>query len=151
MNNTKFTSFSNKPVTLDENSLIMAIESSCDETSVSIIKNGFDEIATVVLSQMDIQFNSMKNKHFITSELLVKATSLFETIVYLKEAVQNHQYEIKNLLKTQEEDIQKVAEKMCEEVKKETIKEILKKEDEKQFAMEQIERIHEDEIFNDKK
>lgn len=33
---------------------ILAIESSCDETSVSIIKNGRTEIATVVLSQMDI-------------------------------------------------------------------------------------------------
>ena len=36
---------------------ILAIESSCDETSVSIIKNGCDEIATVVLSQMDIHAN----------------------------------------------------------------------------------------------
>ena len=33
---------------------ILAIESSCDETSVSIIKDGHDEIATVVLSQIDI-------------------------------------------------------------------------------------------------
>ncbi len=33
---------------------ILAIESSCDETSASIIKNGCIEIATVVLSQMDI-------------------------------------------------------------------------------------------------
>ena len=33
---------------------ILAIESSCDETSVSIIKNGSVEIATVVLSQIDI-------------------------------------------------------------------------------------------------
>ena len=33
---------------------ILAFESSCDETSVSIIKNGHDEIATVVLTQMDI-------------------------------------------------------------------------------------------------
>lgn len=33
---------------------ILAIESSCDETSVSIIKNGCEEIATVVLTQMDI-------------------------------------------------------------------------------------------------
>ena len=33
---------------------ILAFESSCDETSVSIIKNGSEEIATVVLSQMDI-------------------------------------------------------------------------------------------------
>ncbi len=32
---------------------ILGIESSCDETSVSIVKNGCDEIATVVLSQMD--------------------------------------------------------------------------------------------------
>ena len=33
---------------------ILAIESSCDETSVSIIKNGCDEIGTVVLSQMEM-------------------------------------------------------------------------------------------------
>ena len=33
---------------------ILAIESSCDETSVSIIKNGNVEISTVVLSQIDI-------------------------------------------------------------------------------------------------
>lgn len=33
---------------------IFAIESSCDETSASIVKNGSVEIATVVLSQMDI-------------------------------------------------------------------------------------------------
>jgi N6-L-threonylcarbamoyladenine synthase len=33
---------------------ILAIESSCDETSVSIIKDGKDEIATIILSQMDI-------------------------------------------------------------------------------------------------
>ena len=32
---------------------ILAIESSCDETSVAIIKDGREEIATVVLSQMD--------------------------------------------------------------------------------------------------
>ena len=32
---------------------ILAFESSCDETSVSIVKNGHDEIATVVLSQID--------------------------------------------------------------------------------------------------
>ena len=33
---------------------ILAIESSCDETSCSIIKNGCVEISTVVLTQMDI-------------------------------------------------------------------------------------------------
>lgn len=32
---------------------IFAIESSCDETSAAIIKNGTEEIATIVLSQMD--------------------------------------------------------------------------------------------------
>lgn len=32
---------------------ILGIESSCDETSVSIVKNGSDEICTVTLSQMD--------------------------------------------------------------------------------------------------
>ncbi len=33
---------------------ILAIESSCDETSMSIIKNGCEEMSTVVLSQIDI-------------------------------------------------------------------------------------------------
>lgn len=32
----------------------LGIESSCDETSMSIVKNGYEEIATVVLSQIDI-------------------------------------------------------------------------------------------------
>ena len=36
---------------------ILAIESSCDETSVSIVKNGKEEINTVVLSQMDTHAN----------------------------------------------------------------------------------------------
>ena len=40
-----------------KNTYILALESSCDETSVSIIKNGFDEIGTVVLSQMDTHAN----------------------------------------------------------------------------------------------
>lgn len=35
------------------NTYILGIETSCDETSVSIVKNGITEIATVVLSQMD--------------------------------------------------------------------------------------------------
>jgi N6-L-threonylcarbamoyladenine synthase len=34
--------------------IVLAIETSCDETSASIIKNGNEEIGTVVLSQMDI-------------------------------------------------------------------------------------------------
>ena len=36
---------------------ILAIESSCDETSVSIIKDGKEEISTVILSQMDTHAN----------------------------------------------------------------------------------------------
>jgi N6-L-threonylcarbamoyladenine synthase len=33
---------------------ILAVESSCDETSVSIIKNGHDDIATIINSQIDV-------------------------------------------------------------------------------------------------
>ena len=33
---------------------ILAIESSCDETSVSIVKNGHDDIATIINSQIDV-------------------------------------------------------------------------------------------------
>lgn len=54
MKNTKFTSFSNKPVELDENSLIMAIESSCDETACAIVKGGREVVANVVASQVKI-------------------------------------------------------------------------------------------------
>ncbi|MCM1053843.1 MAG: tRNA (adenosine(37)-N6)-threonylcarbamoyltransferase complex transferase subunit TsaD [Ruminococcus sp.] len=36
---------------------ILGIESSCDETSVSIVKNGVVDISTVVLSQMDVHAN----------------------------------------------------------------------------------------------
>ncbi len=36
---------------------IFAIETSCDETSASIIKNGCEEISTVILSQIDIHKN----------------------------------------------------------------------------------------------
>lgn len=39
------------------NIYILAIESSCDETSVSIIKNGCEEISTIILSQMDTHAN----------------------------------------------------------------------------------------------
>lgn len=37
--------------------VILAIESSCDETSCSIIKNGSIDISTVILSQIDIHTN----------------------------------------------------------------------------------------------
>lgn len=36
---------------------ILGIESSCDETSVSIVKNGSEEMATVISSQIDIHKN----------------------------------------------------------------------------------------------
>jgi putative glycoprotease GCP len=36
---------------------ILGVETSCDETSMSIVKNGIDEIATVVLTQMDTHAN----------------------------------------------------------------------------------------------
>ncbi len=52
MNKIKNTLFSNKPVTIDENSLIMALESSCDETACAIVKGGREVIANVVASQI---------------------------------------------------------------------------------------------------
>ena len=54
MNKVKNTLFSNKPVTIDENSLIMAIESSCDETACAIVKGGREVLANVVASQIKI-------------------------------------------------------------------------------------------------
>ena len=33
---------------------ILGIESSCDETSISIVKNGREEIATIISSKIDI-------------------------------------------------------------------------------------------------
>ena len=41
---------------------ILGIESSCDETSCSIVKNGIEEVSTVILSQID-----MLNTHIQTS------------------------------------------------------------------------------------
>ena len=52
MNKTKNTLFSNKSVTIDKDSLIMAIESSCDETACAIVKGGREVIANVVASQI---------------------------------------------------------------------------------------------------
>ena len=54
MNKVKNTLFSNKPVTIDENSLIMGIESSCDETACAIVKGGREVIANIVASQIKI-------------------------------------------------------------------------------------------------
>ena len=54
MNKVKNTLFSGKPVTIDNNSLIMAIESSCDETACAIVKGGREVISNVVASQIKI-------------------------------------------------------------------------------------------------
>lgn len=36
---------------------IMAIETSCDETSVAIVRDGYEVLSNVVLSQIDIHKN----------------------------------------------------------------------------------------------
>lgn len=36
---------------------ILAVETSCDETSIAIVKNGREDVATTVLSQMDVHSN----------------------------------------------------------------------------------------------
>ena len=71
---------------------ILAIESSCDETSMSIIKNGSNEIATVVLSQIDIHKNyggvvpeiasrnHIENITIVLDEILSKANMKLDEI-----------------------------------------------------------------------
>lgn len=65
---------------------ILGIESSCDETSCSIVKNGSEEIATIISSQIDIHKdyggvvpeiasrNHVKNITFVIEECLEKAS-----------------------------------------------------------------------------
>ncbi len=72
--------------------IILGIESSCDETSVSIVKNGCEEIATVVLSQMDVHANyggvvpeiasrmHVENITIVIEECLKKANLTMEDI-----------------------------------------------------------------------
>ncbi len=71
---------------------ILAIESSCDETSVAIIRNGCDEVATVVLTQMDIHAtfggvvpevasrHHIENITIVIEECLVKANMTMDEI-----------------------------------------------------------------------
>ena len=71
---------------------ILAIESSCDETSVSIIKNGSEEISTVVLSLMDTHANyggvvpeiasrmHIENITMVLEECLTKANMTMDDI-----------------------------------------------------------------------
>lgn len=74
------------------NTYILAIESSCDETSVSIIKDGQEEIATVILSQMDTHANyggvvpeiasrmHIENITLVIEETLTKANMTMDDI-----------------------------------------------------------------------
>ena len=71
---------------------ILGIESSCDETSVSIVKNGVEEIATFISSQIDIHKkfggvvpeiasrNHVKNITFVLEECLEQAKMKMEDI-----------------------------------------------------------------------
>lgn len=71
---------------------ILGIESSCDETSCSIVKNGIEEISTVVLSQIDIHKNfggvvpeiasrhHVKNITIVIEECLKKANMELKSI-----------------------------------------------------------------------
>ena len=70
----------------------LGIESSCDETSMSIVKNGTEEIATVVLTQIDThkEFNGVvpeiasrmhvENITIVLEELFSKATLTMDDI-----------------------------------------------------------------------
>ena len=69
---------------------IFAIESSCDETSCSIVKNGCEDIATVISTQIDIHKNyggvvpeiasrhHVKNITLVIEECLKKANMTIE-------------------------------------------------------------------------
>lgn len=71
---------------------ILGIESSCDETSVSIVKNGREDIATVISSQIDIHKSyggvvpeiasreHVKNITFVIEECLEKANMTIEKV-----------------------------------------------------------------------
>ena len=71
---------------------ILAIESSCDETSMSIVKNGCKEIATVISTQMDTHANyggvvpeiasrmHIENITIVLEEVLMKANMKMEEI-----------------------------------------------------------------------
>lgn len=71
---------------------ILGIESSCDETSVSIVKNGTEEIATVISSQIDIHKDfggvvpeiasreHVKNVTMVLEECLEKANMKIEDV-----------------------------------------------------------------------
>ena len=71
---------------------ILGIESSCDETSAAIVKNGTEEIATVISSQIDIHKDyggvvpeiasrhHVKNITIVLEECLTKANMTMDEI-----------------------------------------------------------------------
>ena len=71
---------------------ILAIESSCDETSCAIVKNGVEDVSTVILSQIDIHTNfggvvpeiasrqHLKNITMVIEECLNKAKMKIEDV-----------------------------------------------------------------------
>ena len=73
----------------------LAIESSCDETSMSIIKNGIEEISTVVVTQIDIHKkfggvvpevasrSHIESITIVLDELLEKSNMSMETIDFI--------------------------------------------------------------------
>ena len=75
-----------------KNIYILGIESSCDETSVSIVKNGVEEIATIISSQIDIHKDyggvvpeiasrhHVKNITIVLEECLEKANMTMDDI-----------------------------------------------------------------------
>ena len=76
----------------DKDIYVLGIESSCDETSFSIVKNGTDEIATVISSQIDIHKDyggvvpeiasraHVTNITFVIEELLEKSKMTMDDI-----------------------------------------------------------------------
>lgn len=71
---------------------ILGIETSCDETSCSIVKNGYEEIKTVILSQIDIHTlyggvvpeiasrNHIKDITFVINKCLEESNLTYEDI-----------------------------------------------------------------------
>ena len=71
---------------------ILGIESSCDETSAAIVKNGTEDIATVISSQIDIHKDyggvvpeiasrhHVKNITMVLEECLTKANMTMDDI-----------------------------------------------------------------------
>lgn len=75
-----------------KNVYILAVESSCDETSVSIIKNGYEDIATIINTQIDVHTKyggvvpevasrlHLENITMVINECMEKANMKFEDI-----------------------------------------------------------------------